>query len=633
MKRTAAQEAVIAHQDGPCLVVAGPGSGKTACITARIARLLREGAEGVVAVTFTRAAAAEMRERVRSQLPEAEADALLARATIGTLHSWCYQFLLRSGYLKRIEGTGRTAATSPRILSEAESLALLQEVLADRTLNLVREADEETVAEIASDLARLKGRYADDRSAVGRFMPESCTPERFWRIKEALSQRKRELNALDQDDLVRWALKVLRKVPHLRAAEQEKIHYLIVDESQDLSVVQADLITLLAGERCNVMWVGDDDQSIYSWRGAEPSIMLQFSELFPGSIRLDLTVNFRSTAAIVEAASRLVVHNRHRYEKALRASRPGGEPPRVVRPPDPAAEAALVVEWLRAHPPRERAARAVLYRSSMTALPLMKALDEAGIPYRVLGGRPGLLQRWMVRDCLGWIRWALGRATLAEAHQLLRRPFPPGLESWWTVLKPLCREPDDLLPQMRFLGLSFAAAKVERDLAKLRELPARQAITYIRKEIGYDSFVTQECQRLGMHVEDAFEALDVLADLGGDRPAAVLLELAESDSDRDGKETEPTPAEAVTLSTFHSSKGLEFDGVWILAAAERLVPSFRALRVGSHQRQAEVLEEERRLLYVAMTRARHELILSVPERIGSRRAKPSRFLHEAGLLP
>jgi DNA helicase-2/ATP-dependent DNA helicase PcrA len=600
------------------LILAGAGSGKTRVITHRIAHLVLERgipSDAILAVTFTNKAAGEMKART---------EALLAgqplRGWISTFHSLCVRILRR-------EAAAAGLAREFVIYDEDDQLAAVREAI--RALDL---------SEKLHPPRRLLSRISAAKNA-GRDPVEEGEQDAvgvYARVAARYQETLAAAHALDFDDLLLRTVALLDSDAAVREAYQRRFRYVLVDEYQDTNRTQYELVRHLAGRDGNITVVGDEDQSIYSWRGADIRNILDFEADFPGARILRLEDNYRSSQAILDAASALVAHNRQRKGKTLRATKVGGEPVHLHQAADEFEEAAWVVGRLAGLRGRGRAA--VLYRMNAQSRLMEEALLRRGMPYTVIGG-VGFYERREVKDLLAYLRLVVNPADAMALRRVLNVP-PRGIGT--RTLEEIER-----VAAERRAALWDALAVVEDE----RRLPARatQPLLRFRELIlglraGAEGLSVKDMlQRIleasgyaaALAREDSHESQDRLEN---------LAELLSAAAEYDTREEDPTPAgfldrvsllsEAdvakddapVVLMTLHSAKGLEFDWIFLAGMEEGLVPHARSLQSDSG------LEEERRLCYVGMTRARERLFLSFAQSrqvFGQRRlTEPSRFLGE-----
>jgi DNA helicase-2/ATP-dependent DNA helicase PcrA len=608
------REAVLATE-GPVLILAGAGSGKTRVLTSRIAHLVLErgvAPGSLLAVTFTNKAAAEMKARVAALLGGASSD-----AWISTFHSLCVRLLRREA-----------AAAGLRhdfvIWDEEDQLAAVREAL--RELDLPEKLHPPRRALSAISAAKNAGRARPDDAADGLHA----------RVGRAYANILAAAGALDFDDLLLRSVALLDADARVREAYRRRFRYLLVDEYQDTNRPQYELVRLLAGAGGNVTVVGDEDQSIYSWRGADINNILDFERDFPGARVLRLEDNYRSTQAILDAAVGLVRHNLRRKGKTLRAVRPGGEKVRLRSCADEFVEAGHVVEGLARA--RGEGRVAVLYRMNAQSRLLEEALLRSRMPYTVVGG-VGFYERREVKDLLAYLRLVANPHDAMALRRVINVPVrgigdrslgelsaiaAGGGGSLWQAI-------EHAIEERRLPARALGPLRTFRDLiAGLRaEAPAlgvRRLLERILERSGYaaaladqDSRESQErLENLAelLSAAGAYEEREAEPGLAGFLDQVALL--TDLDVARDDA--------PVVLMTLHAAKGLEFDAVWLVGLEEGLIPHSRSLA------SDDGVEEERRLCYVGMTRARRLLHLSwarTRQLFGQRRmSQPSRFLAE-----
>jgi DNA helicase-2/ATP-dependent DNA helicase PcrA len=617
------REAVLATE-GPVLILAGAGSGKTRVITRRIAYLALargEPAERLLAVTFTNKAAAEMRERVQALMPPG----VTLKAWIQTFHSFCVRLLRR-------EAAAAGLPANFVIYDEDAQLAAVREAL--RVLDLSEKLHPPRRA-----LSRISHAKNAGLPLGGPDAEEDSLPARVHeRIAREYERILDQAGALDFDDLLLRAVALLETKPAVREAYRERFRYVLVDEYQDTNRPQYELMRLLAGPSGNLTVVGDEDQSIYSWRGADLRNILDFERDFPGARVLRLQANYRSTQAILDAASALVAHNVHRKGKTLIAQKSGGERVRLVRAGDEFEEAAVVVDAILSRRHHAPARTAVLFRVNAQSRLFEEALLRARLPYVVIGG-VGFYERKEVKDLLAYLRLlvnpndalalkrvinlparGIGERTLGELQAIADARRLSLWDALGTALDEGLLPGRAALPLLRFRELVLGL----RD--ELPRSATKALLERILERSGYAAALAQEdSQESQDRLENLAELLSAAADFDAREPgagAAGFLDRASLLSDVDvAKDDAP-----VLLMTLHAAKGLEFDCVFLAGLEEGLMPHSRSLT------DEHALEEERRLCYVGMTRAKEQLQLSWAQSrqfFGQRRlSEPSRFLSE-----
>jgi DNA helicase-2/ATP-dependent DNA helicase PcrA len=610
------REAVLAT-DGPVLILAGAGSGKTRVIVHRIAHLVLEKSvppEAILAVTFTNKAAGEMKRRVEALLGGG------TRAMVSTFHSLCVRILRRDPL--------RAGLPPDFIIYDADDqLAAVRDALKALDLSEKLHPPRKLLSRISAQ--KNSGRKLDpdpeDAFAGGSFV--------------RLAARYREIlvsaHALDFDDLLLRTVALLSTDETLRDSYRRRFHYLLVDEYQDTNRTQYELVCLLSGAAGNVTVVGDEDQSIYSWRGADIQNILDFEHDFPGARLLRLEANYRSGQRILDAASGLVSHNLKRKGKTLRAVKPAGELVRLHAASDEFEEAAWVVE--RIVDVRD-SKTAVLFRMNAQSRLLEEALLRLRIPYVVVGG-VGFYERKEVRDLLAYLRLVQNPGDPMALRRVLNVP-PRGIgdktvsevervarERGLTLYAALAKIVDDALLSPRATQpLAGFREVIESLRGEAPRLTVKELLERILAVSGYAAALASEDSRESQdRLENLAELLSAAADFDAREEAPSLpgfLDRVSLLSDVD-KAKDGAP---VILMTLHSAKGLEFENVFLIGLEEGLIPHARSLT------SDDGVEEERRLCYVGMTRARERLHLSWArsrQLFGQRRvSEPSRFLGE-----
>ena len=613
------REAVLASE-GAVLILAGAGSGKTRVITQRIAHLVLDKgvpSERILAVTFTNKAAGEMKARTEALLP-----GQAVKSWISTFHSLCVRILRREA----------EAAGLPRdfvIYDDEDQLQAVREAL--RALDLP-----EKVHPPRRILARISAAKNAGRDPEQENDSESVAAATLARVAERYRQTLEAAHALDFDDLLLRTVALLESNEAVRESYRQRFQYVLVDEYQDTNRAQYELVRHLSGPHGNITVVGDEDQSIYSWRGADIRNILDFEADFPGARVLRLEENYRSRPAILDAASGLVAHNEKRKGKTLRAVKTAGDPVRLHQAGDEFQEAAWVVSRISGR--RDGGRSAVLYRMNSQSRLFEEALMRAGVPYEVWGG-VGFYERREVKDLLAYLRLianprdpmalrrvvnvpprGIGDRTVQELDRVARER---GTSTWEALA---IVEGEALLPARATQPLRRFREMLEALRAEAPSLGLKDLLTRILEVTGYAAALAQEESHESQdRLENLAELLSAAADYQAreDSPSlAGFLDRVSLLSDVD-KARDEAP---VILMTLHSAKGLEFDAIFLVGLEEGLIPHSRSLARG------DALEEERRLCYVGMTRARERLHLTWAQSrsvFGQRRlSEPSRFLLE-----
>jgi DNA helicase-2/ATP-dependent DNA helicase PcrA len=617
------QREAVLTTEGPVLVLAGAGTGKTAALTARLAHLVatrRAWPSEILAVTFTNKAALEMRERVGRMLGEA----VEGMQFLGTFHAVAARMLRRHAEL-----VGLTPSFT--ILDTDDQLRLLKQILTAADLDEKRWPARQLAGVI--DRWKNRGMVPADIDAGEA---EAFANGRGGELYQQYQDRLRAVNACDFGDLLLHMLTILKSHRDVLESYQQRFRYVMVDEYQDTNSAQYLWLRLLAQERKNICCVGDDDQSIYSWRGAEVANILRFDRDFPGATVIRLEQNYRSTPHILAAASGVIAHNGGRLGKTLWTAEPDGEKVRVVGVWDGPEEARRVGDEIEAH---QRAGGglndcAILVRAQFQTRELEDRFIAIGLPYRIVGGFR-FYERAEIRDALAYLRVigqpaddlaferivntpkrGLGDKAVAKLHQLARAEDIP-----LTLAAARILGTDELTPQAR-RALGNLVGDIARWRDRLSELPHAELTRLMLEESGYVAMLQNEkSTEADGRLENLNELTRAMEDYEN-LPAFLEHVSLVMDNDADADTAK------VTIMTIHAAKGLEFDATFLVGWEEGVFPSQRALDEGG----LASLEEERRLAYVAITRARRRctIIHAANRRIYGQWTSsiPSRFVGE-----
>jgi ATP-dependent DNA helicase UvrD/PcrA len=621
-----AQSAAVRQTDGPVLIFAGAGSGKTRVLTHRIAQLLGEmrvAPERILAVTFTNKAAGEMKSRLQAMVGPIARD-----VWVGTFHAMCVRILRRDG--SRI-GIGRSFA----VIDDSDQRQLVKEILDDLDYDERHLSASACLAEIdkAKNALIWPETYAEKQT--------SFAGERIANVYSEYQRRLAESNSLDFDDLICRTIDLLEREKDVREKYQQRFEYVLVDEYQDVNAAQYRLVAVLAGYHGNITVVGDDDQSIYSWRGSDYRMILRFEQDFPGAKTFKLEENYRSTSRILDAANHLVANNRSRAPKKLFTTRGEGEPITLYPAATERDEARYVVEKVKGMVRDGSAYRdfVVLYRTNAQSRVFEEALLADGIPYRVVGG-VGFYARTEIKDVIAYLRYIVNPADALAFKRIVNVPRRGIGQQTLAALVQAANHARASVGEAVFNSeiLRTAVPKKLKELERFAEL-----IADLRKgaeSSGVADLLVAVMERSGyvreLQAEDTHDArarLENLSELvgvareyeaGDDDPSlAGFLANVALVSDLDSLADD---ASYVTLMTLHSAKGLEFPNVFLTGLEEGVFPHSRTLT------EPDELEEERRLAYVGITRAIDRLFLTHAARralFGNTYAYPkSRFLEE-----
>ena len=600
-----AQAQAIQHTDGPCLVLAGPGSGKTLTIVNRVKYLIEKQKvrpEEILVVTFTRFAAAEMKSRLCLVMGKRDLP-----VTVGTFHG-IYYGILKWAYRMNQEN----------ILSETEKYQILRGVINKERMEIFDEEDfiQDIVAEI--------GKVKNNRIPLEEFVSEKCSADAFRNIYRNYERHRKELKKIDFDDMLVLCYELFRSRPDVLAQWQKKFRYVLIDEFQDINRIQYDVIRMLAQPENNLFVVGDDDQAIYGFRGADSELMLGFGKDFPDAKQILLGMNYRSTANIVQNSLKLIENNVERYSKKLEANREGGSCLHIQEVKDPVEEAEYVLEEIQKC--KENGIKeeeiAILFRVHTDARAVVEAMVERKIPFQMKEHLPNIYEHFIAKDIMAYFRLATGKRRRQDFLQVMNRPkrylgrdSVSGSQVSFEDMRKFYCDKDWMIDRID---------QFEWDVKMLMKMAPYAAIQYIRKRSGYDDFLkeyafTHQINRSDLNevlaeIEEAAKAFSSVEEW-----FAHVEEYTETLKVKEKERNRPRPG--VRLMTIHASKGLEFKQVFLIAANEGRIPYQKA-------KTDKEIEEERRLFYVAMTRAKDFLKICYVKIKNGKEVTPSRFVDE-----
>lgn len=613
MKLNRGQDEAIKHGNGPCMVLAPPGSGKTLIVTERTRYLIEESGvrpDQILVITFTRYAAREMKERFERLTAGKNYP-----VTFGTFHSIFY------GILKCAYGIGAN-----NLMSEKESSVLLQEVLDQTDIESTPEVEDEE--ELVRELLREVGMVKNGLCHLKDFHSKYLTQDEFAEVFRSYEHQKKELKKFDFDDMLVQCYALFRKKPEILQGWQKRFQYILIDEFQDINRVQYEVIRMLAAPRYNLFVVGDDDQSIYGFRGAKPELMLYMKQEFPSLRTISLTVNYRSTEFITGAAARVILHNDTRFYKRVQSFRGRGQNVHVQEVLDEQEEAQYVTEEIQKKLDQgiKPGEIAVLFRAAVQARMISEILSEHRIPFEMRDYVTNFYRYFIVKDMMAYLQLAAGKRDRSLFLTICNRP-----------LRYLARNSMENR-QVNFEDLrKFYCDKdwmldiidqFDVDVRMMKNMAPYAAIQYIRKKIGYDDFLKEYAEK---HQISWKQLMDVMAELEERSKNFKSYDEWEIHIAKYTQELEEQQAKArkikgerenkVQLMTIHSAKGLEFEDVFVIHANEGEIPHQKA-------EKKDEIEEERRLFYVALTRAKNNLCISYITQKNGNSIKPSRFVEE-----
>ena len=596
------KEAVLAT-DGPCLVIAGAGSGKTKVLTHKIAYDIESGIKpwNILAITFTNKAANEMKERIEKLIGDAAKDLWM-----GTFHSICVRILRR--YIDRIG-----YKTDFVIFDTSDQKTLIKECLKTLKVDDKIFTDRGVLSEISNGKNEMLEPKAYGVKYAGDFRKKTIAE-----IYELYQRRLRENNAIDFDDIINFTIKILSENPDVLDYYTEKFKYILVDEYQDTNKAQFTLVSLLASKYGNVTAVGDNDQGIYSFRGADISNILNFERDFPGTRIIKLEQNYRCTGNILKAANAVIKHNENKYDKKLWTENEEGHLPCIYCGEDEYDEGRYIVEQinhLKTEEYYKNSDFTILYRMNAQSRAIEDILMREGIPYKVIGGLK-FYERKEIKDIIAYLRLIHNSADNLSLKRIINEPKrgigKTSIEQIQEISDKTGNSMYEIIRNAQEYGLTRVYSnsrdfieQMEYLKSKKDELKISDLIKETLNKTGYTKALENENSvEAETRIENLEEFLTVAIEFeeeSADNTLAEFLENITLSSDIDGMEDQDN---SITLMTLHSAKGLEFPVVFLVRMEEGIFPGYKSIG------EPQALEEERRLFYVGITRAKQYLYLT-----------------------
>ncbi len=617
-----AQYRAITHGAGAMLVLAGPGSGKTFVVTQRIKYLIEQHhvkPEDILVITFTKAAAEEMQERF-AKLSAGKCNPVY----FGTFHSVFFQ-ILRHTY----------RFTAQNIIRENDKYRLLSQIIRELPDEILGQAQldysTETLQNLLSEISTVKNNGVTPQEVRSTTVPQAVFERIFQMYKQEMNRNK----LIDFDDMVLLCRNLLAERPDTLKLWQQRFQYILVDEFQDICPLQYEVVRMLAKPQDNLFIVGDDDQSIYGFRGSKPEIMLNFTKEYPKAEQVLLDVNYRSRQGIVDTAARLIAHNKMRFDKAVRAQNRQNDGVKIYSFQSKSKQAesiALLIKQYIALPDTKYSDIAILYRTNNHTIYTADRLMREGIPFTMKEKPKNIYESPVAKDIIAYMRYALYEANQEDFLRIMNKPVRYIKRS--TV-------PRGVFKMRELIDNNHATGYVVQNILEfydelhfIKSLNPFSAVNFIRKGVGngtgYDAYLKKQAAEKGKDVSEEFEELEELMRLSREFETielwlehienydAILYEIAQQE-----KRLKKMNTDAVSMVTMHASKGLEWDVVILPDVNEGVIPHKKAVT------DAE-LEEERRMFYVAMTRAKQHLFIFYIQEKEAGNLLPSRFLDELG---
>lgn len=609
MNYNQSQKTAIDHFKGPALVLAGPGSGKTAVVTERVRTLIENyqvNPANILVITFTKAAANEMKERFRKKMERGGVP-----VSFGTFHG-VYFTILKHAYNYSAEN----------IISEEEQFGLLHRIISRMELEFDNEKD--FIGGLLSEISRVKG----DKLDLDNYYSVNCGKEVFHSIYEEYDKALKRSRKIDFDDMILYCYELFCQRQDILKAWQNKYRYILIDEFQDINRMQYDVIKMLAAPQNNLFIVGDDDQSIYGFRGARPDIMLNFTRDYPTAQVITLDVNYRCGENIVKDAIRLINHNENRFKKDIRPGIRSEEQVHIKEYPDVLEEALDIIKQIR-HYQEEGLSfekMAVITRTNEGGRYMTGKLMEYNIPFHSRDKIPSIYNHWISKNIIAYINMALGNRDRNLFIQIMNKPKR-------YISRDALTSPVVNFDALRAEYLNDRAWMLERidrleeDLHMISTLNPYGAINYIRRGIGYDEYLNEYALEMEINPEELFDILNELQETAREFDSFPqwfrhIEEFEQMLINRTKKQEKAEMVQdAVNIVTMHCAKGLEYEAVFVIDANEGIMPYKKAVLSNE-------IEEERRMFYVAMTRAKKHLHICYVKNRFNKDMDVSRFIQE-----
>jgi len=602
----------VKHFNGPCLVIAGPGTGKTTIITHRVLYLINEyrvKPHEILVVTFTKAAAKEMENRF-FMLSNYQNDC--KGVTFGTFHSIFFR-ILRAYNDYRLEN----------LLDDQEKHIIVKSII--KGLGHSFYEDDQIVETIISEMSYIQNTLID----IEDFKSSSVDDSIFRDIIREYERYKNNNRKYDYDDMLTHCYKLLINNEKILNIIRDKYKYILIDEFQDINKIQYEIMKMLAYPRNNIFIVGDDDQSIYSFRGADTDIMFQFARTYETASKIILRCNYRSNRAIINSAMSLISNNKNRYEKNYVTIKSMGSNPYVVRVEDFEDEARIISEKIKnmVNQGAKYSDFAVIYRTNLQSRAFIDAFTVANIPFVSYDGLASIYNHWLLKDILCYFKASLGIDINNSLLRIINKPNR--FISRYVIEESLNKDGDligniiksGLLNDLQVQGL----CQLKDSLLRIKNMKTCEAVKYIRRFIGYEEYVREFAHAKSIDFrlfKDIIEEISTSAEKFDG--IMDFIQHVNHIVDAVGhKQKGNRSSNAVTLMTMHKAKGLEFEQVFISGAVDGIIPYIKEDDISLIE-----LEDERRLFYVAMTRAKAVLYIFVPKQRFSKKVSPSRFIGE-----
>lgn len=609
------QKVAVEHVDGPCMVLAGPGSGKTRVITYRIANMVVNkgiSPRSILAISFTKASSVEMKNRALSL----SNDHRMNKVTYGTFHSVFFRILR---YFEKY--------SLDNIFDEKSKRLLLKGIL--KSLNIENADDDETIGQVINEISYVK----NELMYIRDFTSELLTSDEFLKTYNLYEEHKNQHNKIDFDDML---IKTYHLLKHNKSAldmVRGIYRYILVDEFQDINKVQFEVLKLIANPNNNIFVVGDEDQSIYGFRGARPDFLLEFEQYFKGTKKVLLDINYRSKDEIINIANRLIEKNENRYEKVIKCHQGEGGNVKYISPNDSEEEAVFIAKDILEEMKKdyvEYTDFAVIYRTNIQSRALVDVFMDMRIPFIVKDSIITIYDHWAAQDILAYLRIGVNPDSNKDWVRIINKPFRYISKEHVNMVKDEKNFINALINKCNLHPKQVKTINdLDIDLSYLKTLNPKNAISYIRTSLDYDRYILDYCTNRKIKTNGLIEILNELESSATnfntiqeylDHIERVKSELIENKNNQN--------SDGVIFTTMHSAKGLEFKNVYIIGATEGTIPHEKSYDIDDEDKKINQIEEERRLMYVAITRAEENIYISSPSNKYGKKVSKSRFIDD-----
>ncbi len=601
------QEKAARHVDGAAMILAGPGSGKTTVITHRIWNLIRENhidEKKILVITFTKMAAKQMQERFLKLCNKSQSEVVF-----GTFHAIFFRILKTVFHYHAND-----------IIKEQEQWRFVKNQVSFHAISVQDETS--LVTEILSEISKVKAKKID----IQNYISFSCDETVFRCIYNEYQHMLRQEHKVDFEDMMIITLEVLKNKKDVLSDWQNKYDYILIDEFQDAAPVQVQIIYLLCENHNNIFIVGDDDQSIYGFRGAAPSVMKDFITIYPEASIYNLNTNYRSNRYIVEMATRLINHNQDRFYKDLQAFHSYGDKVDIKQCKYVEDQNQYIMDII--HQWREIA---ILTRTNSGAANVIKMLEYQGIEVQSSMNKEDLSKHWITLDIAAYIKIANGSRKRCDYLRIINKPYRSISRDYFTDDVVYLEKIKMNINQKECKDKQKELCQLEQDIKFLQNMTTYAKINYIRKGMGYEKYIKNYCNEQNIDSKPFINILDHIQECARKIPSynewMQSISTNKKDENKILKNTTYQDTKYhVQVCTMHSCKGLEFDNVLLIDVNEGMIPY-------SKTDTKEEIEEERRLFYVAVTRAKQRLFISYLKKRYDRTLQPSRFIRELSDSP